>query len=297
MRLPTGCFLVAVFVCMWGCGKGTVQNESMRPSYAIVEPNPTDVFRLAGNQWRVEREPIERSKDHPQIVLEAKFLMAEARQLRELGFLNDEGIAVLREKAGQDVLAVMERDLSYRWTAAPRLTMYSGQEAYAMLGRQTVFVQDFAVHENDAGEAVGVEPVIGTMTNGLALFVDARLVDGKVVFDRLEPRTNMLLGMRNCEADVVVNNATQRVRWQEPSGLIGRAIEGKVRGLALGSGEVLVIPLVYRVEQSTANVRAMAKDGWIGEKYESRYDLQQFNVARLTYQTVVLVQTWESPRK
>ena len=103
---------------------------------------------------------------------------------------------------------------------------------------------------NVDGEPVA-DPILATVPLGDLVAIAARLDESTIMFDRIEAKSSELLGPIRRVPVANLQNAT--VWWEQPTVLYGYNDVSQAQRLRTQSGQVVMLPLRYRVIQGVRN--------------------------------------------
>jgi len=223
----------------------------------------------------------------PMILIQARFIAADPADMQAVGLATDRPFEILAADEWKSRLDRLESGRSAAVVSAPRLTVMSDEQACVIVCSETPVEIDCWHKMAEPEAATGKEsekgrtkekdkakernketylPVIETVPQGVALEVKARAEGSEVVFTEIKPRQSALIGMRSCSATVPLTKGDMRAKWQEPLVLVGAGRLPTPCEVRVNPGQCIVVPMAYSVHETSASVRALAKDGKVQEE-------------------------------
>lgn len=233
--------LIVVAVALVACQPRGQALPSSQPLVVQESPDPQE-------SWP-SHEPFPKLETDKsvQVIVATRFISADPKLLAKLSL--DKERTITRKQADEAVKAMM-KDYHSRTLTAPRLQSYAGQQACVEVFTQQAYVADATAVVKD-GE-VTLESLERHFKQGSGLWVQGE-ADGNRVSLRAMFRTSGLLGLRECRGQTLVTTASESLPvylgWQEP--VILEGYQQAPKPYILEGGQVLVLPLTYRVVQST----------------------------------------------
>ncbi|MHC4778748.1 MAG: hypothetical protein ACYTFG_09260 [Planctomycetota bacterium] len=276
---PYGFARLDPFPCDGSAGTTLSSEESAPP----LEPEKR--LHWKGKVRKLKGE--DREPDPPRLLFRVTFLHSVPDRFRAHGIDLNQGTRVLATGKGADLMRELTADPMVAYHGSPQLATFSGQPASIYMGDQKAYVKGYSAQ--GSAEHCLFEPLLGRYDTGRSLNVEATLEDGKIVFSRIEVKTSQLLGLRRCRADVTTGLFSwEKLTWLEPMLYVGAAsLPAGAGSVEISGGEVIVMPLHYRVVHAPSSTRALAKGGEVEESYENRFGLTE--LSPLNLQTVALV--------
>jgi hypothetical protein len=236
---------------------------------------------------RYFEERAKKEKDVPRLLLRAVFVQSLPDTFRNVGIEPDAGLKVLLPGPARRLLKRFEGAGNLLCLSSAELATHSGKPASIYVGHQHAYVKDFSAR--GAGDSFLVDPRVGRYDTGQSIAVLANVVEGKVVFRRVDARTTELLGVRTCTAEVTSGvPETGTITWQEPVLYLGAgSLPASVCEVEALQGGMIVLPLHYRIAQPSSQARALAKGGEVKESYENHFPSE--GVSPLNLQTVLFL--------
>ncbi|HUU22945.1 MAG TPA: hypothetical protein VM389_10465 [Phycisphaerae bacterium] len=262
-------FVIVLLAALWvGC---TADGEPQYPaiqSLRRIPANPQEKVETALQAGDADGEepgtqpfvPSLAQLAAPKVQVRARFVSAESELIAQ-AFAADLGasgttIARSRIEAAQERLAAETETCQL---TAPRLTMYSDQRTRLSMETRRAFVHDVVCKPVDGGDrnSVDVDPVLDSVAEGVVLEVSGRADGEAVVLTHIAAKSIHVQGFRNCRLKVTDGDRRRTLLWQEAIFVEGTAPVDNPCAIRLGPDEVLVLPLVSMVRQTTGNARLL----------------------------------------
>ena len=213
--------------------------------------------------------PTPEQKAGPRVEIEARFLAADPSLLaRHLAFKPEETHKIITQSEADRITKQLQDHHMTRTLTAPRLTVFSSQRAYVVVGKQSAFVHDMIFEPASGGKGGTFKPVVDTIPTGVLLDVAAQVDGDTAVFTRLAAKDTRLVGMRLCSVTIIEKGKRSGVFWQEAILMDGICPIKNPCKMHLRDGEVLVAPLTFKVRQTSANARAYFPPGYVRESVD-----------------------------
>lgn len=194
----------------------------------------------------------------PQIDLRVRVVRLPAAEAAQLPVDLEEPAAVLSADQAKALIERLGAASDVRVLSAPRLRVLSGQAASFQTLRSLSYVAGYEV-EPDAARA---RPIVRKTEEGLALDTRVRAHGEGVLLTRFEARRSRLLTVCDNRAALERGGERAELPFHEPVLLVARSAVPQPCELALGRGQMAVVPLGERsVEVHRSNVRALAREG------------------------------------
>jgi len=293
-------WVLAAAAALAGCGTGAIRGKRSGDALRLAPLLAPSEQVLGLVPPSFEPPPAEAEQDPTQIMVEAYFIEGEPARLKELGLSLrgqmvtlsvDEAAGILRQifptrrqpRGRWDFppgtpLGRRLWESGYRCGAGPdpraglaigpRMTFFTGQRAVLPVCTSHPYVLEYQLApETPAGGKRDLISCIAHLNLGYLLDLQASAEGEAVVFTRIAPATARLLGMRDCSARVRIGSREERVVWQEPVVLMGRADVPTPCRVRLEPDQVLAVSLRYTAEGGSGSTRALAVGGKVRERY------------------------------
>jgi hypothetical protein len=235
----------------------------------------------------VSERPYELDENSEYIVVESKVLSVEPRFARDTLKLGDLPFQKLPHEELEATLKGEAESGVVRTVSSPKLVVESVQLSHVMVINQAAYIQDHEMVRE--GEGYELKPRIGVSTTGQVIKVRPAMEGDSVEIREFDAQISQTLGARVCQARVESRDSSWGVVWEEPVILSARPDPELPELLTFGADETLIIPMRYRVLQSTASVRAYAVPDSIREKYSPSLALEEDYSSPLNLQHVLLL--------